>query len=141
MLTKGAITKDQEPNPGEHLFLKSRPLHEWKAAEWKGFRARLNTIQMSLLRCDASASIDDIYRGDSEDSAIDEFRSVSTVACMVTCIHACIHDHNSNTQTRFPTPFAPSISFLTLFLVRCEMYILKSMLCYPCRTTNGLRLS
>eukprot|EP00532_Pseudo-nitzschia_australis_P013907 CAMPEP_0168225936 /NCGR_PEP_ID=MMETSP0140_2-20121125/13081_1 /TAXON_ID=44445 /ORGANISM="Pseudo-nitzschia australis, Strain 10249 10 AB" /LENGTH=832 /DNA_ID=CAMNT_0008156861 /DNA_START=25 /DNA_END=2524 /DNA_ORIENTATION=+ len=75
MLTKGAITKDQESNPGEHLLLKNRPLCEWKAVEWKGFRSRLNTIQMSLLRCDASASIDDIYRGDSENSAIDESRS------------------------------------------------------------------
>mmetsp|Transcript_3464 Transcript_3464/g.9701 ORF Transcript_3464/g.9701 Transcript_3464/m.9701 type:complete len:207 (+) Transcript_3464:308-928(+) len=86
LLTEGALAEGlEEPSERQRTMLmspkskskakaKSKPLHEWKSVDWRAFRSRLIKIQVNMMRCHASASVDDIYRGDSENPGIDESR-------------------------------------------------------------------
>ncbi|VEU38709.1 unnamed protein product [Pseudo-nitzschia multistriata] len=82
-LMEGARADDQEPCLSEQGSPhNTKPFYKWKPFDWKAFRGRLTRIQMSMLREDANATVDDIYRhnGDrnnSENPSIDEARSQS----------------------------------------------------------------
>ena len=55
-----------------NMLPKTRPLYNWDQDDWDNFRQCLSKIHMSMLRCDANASVDD-----DEDRTIDDDRSVS----------------------------------------------------------------
>eukprot|EP00536_Pseudo-nitzschia_multiseries_P003392 jgi/Psemu1/323002/estExt_fgenesh1_pg.C_520020 len=75
LLTEGSLAEDLEPAQRQQLIPRPKALHEWKSMDWKGFRRRLCNIQLAMMRYDASASIDDIYRGDSENRLVDPSRA------------------------------------------------------------------
>lgn len=82
ILTQAARAKNEEPYtidapPGKNLIPRTVPFDRWKPADWKSFRESLVKIQTSMLRRDAKASIDDIFRNEGENKEIDPSRSVS----------------------------------------------------------------
>jgi len=76
ILSQAARTEDDSPyvvngsNVNMDMLPKTRPLYNWDQDDWDNFRQCLSKIHMSMLRCDANASVDD-----DEDRTIDDDRS------------------------------------------------------------------
>ena len=84
ILTQAARAKDEESytidvSPGKCLIPQTVPFDRWKASDWKSFRESLIKIQTSILRRDATASIDDIFSKEGENREIDPSRAVSSM--------------------------------------------------------------
>jgi len=80
ILTQAARAKDEEPytidvSPEKCLIPQTVPFDRWKASDWKSFRESLIKIQTSILRRDATASIDDIFSKEGENREIDPSRA------------------------------------------------------------------
>jgi hypothetical protein len=95
ILTQAARAKDEEPytidvSPGKCLIPQTVPFDKWKASDWKSFRESLVKIQTSILRRDATASIDDIFSKEGENREIDPSRSVSSMFHTSTPYHTIL---------------------------------------------------
>lgn len=82
ILTQAARRNDEEPytlnvSAEKNKVPKTELFKIWRTSDWKCFRENLVKIQTSMLRSDATASIDEILSKEGENKEIDPAREVS----------------------------------------------------------------